>query len=105
MYVGIRESEARAMVAAALKSAGLRDGECLTLFGGTPISSHELDTLFTIVQKMLHCPMVVGQTALSARRTLRCSTVQLRCTVTSAMSLACVLSLSRFNINLIGYTL
>ena len=34
LYLGIRESEAQRMMAAALSAAGFQDGECLTLFGG-----------------------------------------------------------------------
>jgi Xaa-Pro aminopeptidase len=35
LYFGIRESEARAMMQATFASAGLKDGGCLVLFGGT----------------------------------------------------------------------
>ncbi len=35
MHIGIRESDARQLVARALADAGLKDGGCLTLFGGT----------------------------------------------------------------------
>jgi hypothetical protein len=34
LYPGIRESQARTMIAFALGAAGLKDGGCLTLFGG-----------------------------------------------------------------------
>jgi hypothetical protein len=34
LYPGIRESQARTMMALALGAAGLKDGGCLTLFGG-----------------------------------------------------------------------
>lgn len=34
MYIGIRESETSALMAAAFKAAGLKDGGCLALFGG-----------------------------------------------------------------------
>ena len=34
LYPGIRESQARTMMASALGAAGLKDGGCLTLFGG-----------------------------------------------------------------------
>jgi len=34
LYPGIRESQARAMMTFALGAAGLKDGGCLTLFGG-----------------------------------------------------------------------
>lgn len=34
MYIGIRESEARDMMSAALGEVGLSGGGCLTLFGG-----------------------------------------------------------------------
>jgi len=34
MYIGMRESEARAMIRTALAAAGLRDGDGLVLFGG-----------------------------------------------------------------------
>jgi hypothetical protein len=36
---GIQESHARNMMATALRAAGLRDGGCLTLFGGEYLSS------------------------------------------------------------------
>lgn len=39
LYLGIRESEAQRMMAAALLAAGLQDGECLTLFGGMFVSA------------------------------------------------------------------
>ena len=34
LYLGIRESQSRTMMALALGAAGLKDGGCLTLFGG-----------------------------------------------------------------------
>lgn len=34
MYIGMHESQAREMMASALRAAGLLDGGCLTLFGG-----------------------------------------------------------------------
>ena len=34
MYIGMHESEARSMMISALAAGGLRDGDCLTLFGG-----------------------------------------------------------------------
>ena len=34
MYIGMRESEARAMTRTALTAAGLKDGDGLVLFGG-----------------------------------------------------------------------
>lgn len=34
LYPGIEESKARSMMATALGAAGLKDGGCLTLFGG-----------------------------------------------------------------------
>ena len=34
MFIGMRESQARHMMASALDAAGLQGGECLTLFGG-----------------------------------------------------------------------
>lgn len=37
LYAGIRESQARAIVADALTAIGLKDGGCLTLFGGKHI--------------------------------------------------------------------
>lgn len=63
MYIGIHESEARAMMAVALAAAGLQDGKCLTLFGGGLIY-HRLVVyhLFPIVQKMPLCPMEVVRT-------------------------------------------
>jgi hypothetical protein len=39
LYLGIRESEAQRMMAAALSAAGFQDGGCLTLFGGMFSSS------------------------------------------------------------------
>ncbi|KAF8919337.1 Creatinase/aminopeptidase [Mucidula mucida] len=40
LFIGIRESQARKMIAAALKSTGLSDGECLTLFGENAALPH-----------------------------------------------------------------
>ncbi|KAF8797887.1 Creatinase/aminopeptidase [Phlegmacium glaucopus] len=40
LYLGIRESEAQRMMTAALSSAGLQDGECLTLFGDNAALPH-----------------------------------------------------------------
>lgn len=34
LHIGVKESEARAMMANALSAAGLVNGGCLTLFGG-----------------------------------------------------------------------
>ncbi|KAF8078097.1 Creatinase/aminopeptidase [Lyophyllum atratum] len=40
LYIGIRESEARTMMAYALSTAGLKDGGCLTLFGENAALPH-----------------------------------------------------------------
>ncbi|KAF5386856.1 hypothetical protein D9615_001644 [Tricholomella constricta] len=40
LHVGIRESEARAMLARALSAVGLKDGGCLTLFGENAALPH-----------------------------------------------------------------
>ncbi|KAF5372836.1 hypothetical protein D9758_001656 [Tetrapyrgos nigripes] len=40
LYIGIRESEARKMMASALTAAGLTDGGCLTLFGENAALPH-----------------------------------------------------------------
>lgn len=40
MYTGMQESEARGMMSAALTAVGLKDGGCLTLFGG---DTHDSD--------------------------------------------------------------
>lgn len=39
MYIGIRESEAQAMIRTALAAAGLEDGDGLVLFGGNSLST------------------------------------------------------------------
>ncbi|KIY67833.1 Creatinase/aminopeptidase [Cylindrobasidium torrendii FP15055 ss-10] len=40
MYIGIRESETSALIEAAFKGAGLKDGGCLTLFGENAALPH-----------------------------------------------------------------
>ncbi|KDR81467.1 hypothetical protein GALMADRAFT_239417 [Galerina marginata CBS 339.88] len=50
MYPGIRESQARSMMSAALGAAGLKDGGCLTLFGENAALPHGSGTDRTLAK-------------------------------------------------------
>ncbi len=67
MHAGIRESEARQLVARALADAGLKDGGCLTLFGGMRLNLIS-PALILSAQKTPLSPTEVAPTAVSAQR-------------------------------------